>query len=96
MRVPEIILIHCLRSKSIGRGNCAKKAISGFYKMKLDKTWQAKPSKKTLWKAEEATALIAELLSTMEIGIQLNNTFLGKRIVIDTKFAVITKMNQYG
>jgi hypothetical protein len=33
--VPEMILIHCLRSKNIERGNCAKKAIAGFYKMKL-------------------------------------------------------------
>ncbi|MFT7261310.1 MAG: hypothetical protein ACI9MS_003184 [Glaciecola sp.] len=77
--MPEIIFIHCLRSKSIGRVNSAKKAIAGFYKMKLDKTWQVKPSKKTLWKAEEATALIAELLSTMEIDIKLNNAFFGKR-----------------
>lgn len=73
-----------------------ERAIAGFYKMKLDKTWQVKPSKKILWKAEEATSLIVQLLPTMEIDIQLNNTFLGKRIVIDTKFAAITKTNQYG
>ncbi|MBB1439354.1 hypothetical protein H5202_11815 [Shewanella sp. SG41-4] len=73
-----------------------EKAIAGFYDLKLREGWKVKPSKKIIWQTEEETSLISNLLPTMEVDIQLDNVALGKRIIIDTKFTAITKLNQYG
>ena len=73
-----------------------EKAVAGFYDLKLDSGWKVKPGKKIIWATEEKTALIDDLLPTMEIDIQLENATLGKRLVIDTKFTAITKKNHYG
>lgn len=71
-----------------------EKAVGGFYDLKLDKSWSVKSGKRLNWQIDNASELIEQLMPSMQLDILLENEVLHKRIIIDTKFTPITKVNK--
>lgn len=71
-------------------------AVTGFYKLKLDATWQVKAGKKLYWQVDSQSSLIDSLMPSMKLDILLENQEQAKRIIIDTKYTSITTKRQFG
>jgi len=70
-----------------------EKGVAGFYDTVLPQPcWQVKAGKIIKWQIDSNSAGIDKILPNMKTDIIIDNTELGCRIVIDTKFnAVVTK-----
>lgn len=73
-----------------------EKAVSGFYDLKLDKSWKVKPGKRLSWQIDNASEQIERLMPSMQLDITLENKSLEQRIVIDTKYTSITTKRFHG
>ncbi len=73
-----------------------EKAVAGFYREYANSAgWKATPGKWLNWQVQEQSTQIPDLLPKMKTDIFLENTKLGRRIIIDTKFNEITVKGRY-
>jgi len=69
-----------------------EKGIAGFYTVALKNTdWEVYPGRQHNWQIEDKSDGIDAILPLMKTDIVLENKFLERRLVIDTKFNAITK-----
>lgn len=72
-----------------------EKAVAGFYEVVLTpRGWRVSTGNKHQWPRVAETAGLANILPGMQTDIVLENAELGRRIIIDTKFADILHLNQ--
>jgi 5-methylcytosine-specific restriction enzyme subunit McrC len=74
-----------------------EKAVGNFYATQLDRAsgWQVRQGRWLYWTLGEASAGISTVLPNMKTDIILENASVGRRIVIDTKFASIFARTEY-
>lgn len=72
-----------------------EKAVAGFYRINLPKTWCVVPGKRLGWQITQRSAGIDAVLPNMQTDIFLENVTQKSRITIDTKFTSILKKGQY-
>jgi len=73
-----------------------ERAVRGFYKHTLSKDGWKVNAKKLNWLIDFKTEGIDKYLPNMKTDITLDNSFLERRIVIDTKFTSILQQGQFG
>lgn len=72
-----------------------EKAVAGFYDVVLTpRGWRVSAGQRHQWPTEAETSGLADILPGMQTDIVLEHSEVGRRIIIDTKFADILKRNQ--
>lgn len=73
-----------------------EKAVGGFYNVVLSpKGWRIELGKAISWQIEMKTSGIDKILPTMRTDVIVENSGIGRRIVIDTKFTSILTRGWY-
>lgn len=73
-----------------------EKAVAGFYEVALSEAWSVKAGVQQTWPVEAGSDGFQRILPGMVTDIILRDRELGRRIVVDTKFASILTGNAYG